>query len=62
MSLGLGSQLPVNVERFRTHWKAVVAFGVLCAILGVLALVLSISATIATVLLIGVFRTRGATA
>lgn len=55
MSLGLGSQLPIHVERFRSHWKAIVAFGILSAILGILALVLSITATIATVLLIGVF-------
>lgn len=44
-----------HVERFRTHWKAIVAFGIVSALLGVAALILSVTATLATVLMIGIF-------
>lgn len=53
--LGSGTGSPRHVERFQAHWKAIVAFGLLSAVLGVAALVLSVTATVATVLLIGVF-------
>lgn len=42
-----------HIERFRAHWKAIVAFGILSTLLGVLALALSVAATIASVLMIG---------
>lgn len=54
-SLGFGMGGPRHSERFQAHWKAIVAFGLLSAVLGVAALVLSVTATIATVLLIGIF-------
>lgn len=54
-SLGFGMGGPRHSERFQAHWKAIVAFGLLSAVLGIAALVLSVTATIATVLLIGIF-------
>lgn len=41
-------------KRLHDHWKGVVAFGVVTALFGVLALGLTVSATIASVLMIGV--------
>ena len=54
-SLGFGTGSPRHLERFQAHWKAIVAFGLLSAVLGIAALVLSVTATIATVLMIGIF-------
>ena len=44
-----------HYDRFQAHWKAIVGFGVVTALLGAAALVLSVSATLAAVLVIGVF-------
>lgn len=59
MSLSNGDPLTGGAgrhfERFRAHWKAIVAFGLLSAILGLAALMLAVTATVATVLMIGFF-------
>ena len=43
-----------RVERFRSHWKSVVAFGVVTALFGLLAMILAAYATLVSVLMIGV--------
>ena len=45
----------VDRKRLHDHWKGFVVLGAIAAALGVLALALTVSATIASVLLIGVF-------
>jgi uncharacterized membrane protein HdeD (DUF308 family) len=42
-------------RRLHEHWRGLVGFGIVSALLGMLALVLTVSATIASVLIIGVF-------
>ncbi|WP_245572742.1 HdeD family acid-resistance protein [Lichenihabitans psoromatis] len=55
-SLGTGPHsLGAAAERIRHRWGWIVAFGAFSAILGVVALVLTETATIASVLLIGIF-------
>ena len=46
-----------KLERLRSHWKAIVSFGIVSTIFGVLALFLSTFATLASVLMIGVLMT-----
>jgi uncharacterized membrane protein HdeD (DUF308 family) len=47
--------LGTAIERLRHHWRIVVAFGVLVALLGLAALILVFSATIASVFTIALF-------
>ncbi len=50
-----GPGITADAKRLHDHWKGLVAFGVLSAVLGVLALILTVSATLASVLFIGFF-------
>lgn len=49
-----GRHVPTDPKRLHDHWKGVVAFGVATALLGVVALGLTASATLASVLMIGI--------
>lgn len=50
-----GPRLTADPKRLHDHWKGLVAFGVVSALLGLMALVLTVTATLASVLMIGVF-------
>ena len=49
-----GPGLASDPKRLHDHWKGVVAFGIVTTLLGVVALGLTVSATIASVLMIGI--------
>ena len=53
----LGGRAPIGADpkQLHDHWKGLVTFGVVSALLGLVALGLTVSATLASVLMIGVF-------
>lgn len=50
-----GPASTADPKQLHDHWKGVVAFGLVSAVLGLVALALTVSATLASVLMIGVF-------